>query len=146
MIENENAFVIVVDDDDTHLNMVSFMLRRMGIAIVESFSNADDALARAMEKCPDLIVSDWNMEPMDGLQLLKLVRRNSQTTSVPFIMATANITEGHWRQAIETGVTEFMFKPLSYASLREAVSDTLSQAPSGRRNRIPKILTRLKTR
>lgn len=142
MIEKERAFVIVVDDDDIHLNMVSFMLRRMGIAIVESFSNAEDALARAMEKRPDLIVSDWNMEPMDGLQLLKLVRQHPPTTSVPFIMATANITECHWRQAIEAGVTEFLFKPLNFSTLQEAVLDTLSNAPSVNRDRIPKILAR----
>jgi DNA-binding response OmpR family regulator len=125
MTLDKNAFVIVVDDDDTYLRMLTFMIRRAGVGRVEAFSNVEEAFARAIERRPDVIVSDWNMDPTDGLEFLKMTRANERLAHTPFIMATANVAEEYWRRAIEAGATDFLFKPLGMKEIYEAVRGAL---------------------
>ena len=144
-IEPENAFAIVVDDDHIHLDILHFMLRRIGIKHVEAFSNSHDAFNRIKEKSPDLIVSDWNMDPINGLQLLSMVRMKKQTSKIPFIMATANISEEYWKRAIEAGVTDFLFKPLDFKVFRGAVLETLRHGPCNGLRQTARILAKIRT-
>lgn len=120
--------VYVVDDEPVHLSMMQFMLRRIGFAQVRIFTDAISAYERMESEKPDLIISDWNMDPVDGLELLKMVRKNGSTTSVPFIMVTANASEQYWRDAIAAGATEFLFKPLRLDIFRDAVMIALEIA------------------
>ncbi len=117
----ESAVVYVIDDDEMHLSMMHFMLRRIGFAHVRMFSEVELAFEEMQVLPPDLIISDWNMDPVDGFQLLKMVRRNVSLTATPFIMVTANTSEYYWRDAIIAGVTEFLPKPLSVETFRRAV-------------------------
>ena len=121
MIRKLYRSVVVVDDDRMHLEMMEMVLRRIGILDVRGFSDAEEAFASAQLKRPDLIISDWNMDPVDGLQLLKWIRETSFTSDVPFIMATANCSESYWIKAIEAGVTEFLVKPLKLQVLEDAI-------------------------
>jgi two-component system chemotaxis response regulator CheY len=122
----EEAVVYVVDDDTTHLSMMHFMLRRIGFTNVKMFSEVELAFEQMQVQPPDLIISDWNMDPIDGFQFLKMVRRNVDLTATPFIMVTANTSEYYWRDAIIAGVTEFLPKPLSVNTFRQAVMIALS--------------------
>jgi two-component system chemotaxis response regulator CheY len=122
----EEAVVYVVDDDTTHLSMMHFMLRRIGFTNVKIFSEVELAFEQMQVQPPDLIISDWNMDPIDGFQFLKMVRRNVDLTATPFIMVTANTSEHYWRDAIIAGVTEFLPKPLSVNTFRQAVMIALS--------------------
>jgi len=122
----EEAVVYVVDDDTTHLSMMHFMLRRIGFKNVKMFSEVELAFEQMQIQPPDLIISDWNMDPIDGFQFLKMVRRNVDLTATPFIMVTANTSEHYWRDAIIAGVMEFLPKPLSVYTFRQAVMIALS--------------------
>ena len=117
----EEAVVYVIDDDAMHLSMMHFLLRRIGFKKVKMFSEVELAFEQMQIQPPDLIISDWNMDPVDGFQFLKMVRRNVDLTATPFIMVTANTSEHYWRDAIIAGVTEFVPKPLSVDSFRRAV-------------------------
>ncbi len=122
----ERAVVYVVHDDAMHLSMMHFMLRRIGFANVKMFSEVELAFEQMQVQPPDLIISDWNMDPIDGFQLLKMVRQNVDLTATPFIMSTANTSEHYWWAAIIAGVTEFLPKPLSVDTFRRAVMIALS--------------------
>lgn len=117
----EEAIVYVIDDDPMHLSMMHFLLRRIGFTKVKMFSEVELAFEQMQIQPPDLIISDWNMDPVDGFQFLKMVRRNVDLTATPFIMVTANTSEYYWRDAIIAGVTEFLPKPLSVDTFRRAV-------------------------
>ena len=118
--------VCVVDDDQVHLESMSFMLRRMGFSRVDAFSNAEEAWEYLLDNSPTLIVSDWNMDPITGLDLLKLVRAHAGLKSTPFLLVTANNSEDYWKTAINAGVTEFMFKPLNLRDFQTSVLMALS--------------------
>lgn len=77
----------------------------------------------------DVVISDWNMEPADGYQLLKMVRRSRRLALLGFIMMTANTSERYPRLAIEAGATFFLAKPFRMASLKAALDATLSEMP-----------------
>lgn len=81
VLANKTAYV--VDDDAVHLGMMAFMLRRMGFADVEAFPDAEAALAALEDKTPDVIISDWNMAPLDGLEFLTLVRSRENGRTSP---------------------------------------------------------------
>lgn len=118
VLANKTAYV--VDDDAVHLGMMAFMLRRMGFNDVEAFPDAEAALAALEDKTPDVIISDWNMAPLDGLEFLTMVRARPEWRNIPFVMVTANTSEHYWRDAIAAGVTEFLFKPMKFAQLKDA--------------------------
>ncbi len=120
--------ICVVDDDRQHLAVMSLMLRRMGFHNVRTFSDARDAWSHICANGSSLIISDWNMDPMTGIELLTLVRSSATTHNIPFVMVTANCDADYWKRAIKAGVTEFLFKPLSYREFEGAVSQRTRQA------------------
>ena len=97
--------VCVVDDDAVHLEIMSFMLRRMGFRDVVTFSGAEEALDYVSSHDVHLIVSDWNMSPMSGMEFLEKVRSSDRLKHTPFLMVTANCSESYWRDAIKAGAT-----------------------------------------
>ena len=113
--------VCVVDDEPSNRSTMGMMLRAMGFEKIHEFSNAPEALHFIQENATHLIVSDWNMEPMSGLELLNEVRSNRTLTGIPFVMVTANKSENYWCDAIMAGVSEFLFKPYSFSAFRGAV-------------------------
>lgn len=74
----------------------------------------------------DLIISDWNMEPMNGLELLREIRKQPSTRYTPFILITASLSEEAWKGAIKLDATEFLLKPVQLNTLRAACKLCLS--------------------
>jgi two-component system chemotaxis response regulator CheY len=108
---------IAVDDDASFRECLRMMLRVGGFDETIGASDADEALAIAQSRKVDLIVSDWNMAPRDGLDLLRDLRQQQATRLTPFILVTASLSEGAWRGAIELGATDFLVKPFSIEQL-----------------------------
>ena len=122
---------LVVDDDRSFLQSMRMMLRVGGFEETEGAGDVDEALAVLQRRPVDIIVSDWNMEPHDGLHFLRLVRANPATRGIPFILVTASLSEDAWRQAIEFGATDFLNKPFSIDQLHESVDLCLSLDANG---------------
>src|SRR5947209_9872492 len=122
MSSSRERCVLAVDDDPAYLAVLKLCMRTCGFSYVHTASDGIEALNYLDYTRCDLIVSDWNMEPMDGLELLREVRRTPSTAKTPFILMTASLSELAWRQVIECGATEFLVKPFSLSSLRSACS------------------------
>jgi two-component system, chemotaxis family, chemotaxis protein CheY len=121
-----SASICVVDDDKSNLSMMRVMLLASGFRNVACFWDAIEALEFIGKTLPDLVVSDWNIEPMSGIELLQHVREGLRTRSIPFVMVTAQGSEYYWKRALQEGATEFLFKPFSLRAFRDAVEIGLS--------------------
>ncbi len=80
--------VLVVDDQQSMRGICKFILNQLGFKDITEARSGRDALGKLEKTNIDLIISDWNMEDIDGLTLLKVIRKHPKTKAMPFIMAT----------------------------------------------------------
>ena len=113
--------VLLVEDDPAFLDTAQLMLRRIGFGQIEAMSDAESARERLAVSRYDLILSDWNMEPTSGFDLLVHVRSHQRLLPTPFILMTANLSEDYWVAAIRAGASDFLRKPFSFSALRESI-------------------------
>jgi two-component system chemotaxis response regulator CheY len=120
--------VLVVDDSQAiRLNMKSF-LRQLGfdaIDLAESAIVALDKLRANGRDYYDLVISDWHMERMTGLELLKAVRDDVKFRDLPFIMITANNSPENVIKAKAAGVNNYLIKPFTVAALKQRIEKVL---------------------
>jgi DNA-binding NtrC family response regulator len=116
-----SKFAMVVDDDPCFRAIAELMLRRISFRDVVAEEDGERAWAHLSLIRFDFILSDWNMEPMDGLKLLQCVRTNTGLSKIPFVLMSADLTLNSWREAIGAGATDFLLKPFTWEQLRETV-------------------------
>ncbi len=110
--------VLVVDDFRTTVRIVTNLLRQIGFEAVDEASNGEEALAKLGERQYGLVLSDWNMEPMSGYELLQRVRANPAMAQTPFVMITAETTPENVVAAKSAGVDNYIVKPFTADTLR----------------------------
>jgi two-component system chemotaxis response regulator CheY len=117
--------IMVVDDLDDMRAAVVKSLARLGYANVATATDGAEALA-LLKNMPDvrLVISDWNMEPLDGLGLLAGMRKVPHLQKVPFILVSAEAGPHRANQAMEAGVSAFLGKPFDAATLGETLATT----------------------
>lgn len=108
-----NIRVLVVDDFATMRKVVRNMLRQLGVENVNEAENGDEAFRMVKAGNFGLIVSDWNMPVMTGLEFLKEVRADESTKSIPFLMVTAEALKENIIQAIQAGASNYIVKPFT---------------------------------
>ncbi len=121
--------VLVVDDSDNMCRLVKLLLRSLGITQVADAKDGAEAFKVMEVFRPDLLITDWRMEPVDGLALTRLVRRSDRSTNpyLPIIMMTAYSERGRVLAAREAGVNEFLVKPLSAKALFSRIRAVVEQ-------------------
>jgi two-component system chemotaxis response regulator CheY len=117
--------VLVVDDYATMRRIVRSLLQQVGIANIAEAADGSAALGKLREEMFDLIISDWNMEPMTGLQLLKEVRADNRLSKLPFIMVTAETKTENVVAAKAAGVSNYIVKPFNAATLKQKIEDVV---------------------
>jgi two-component system chemotaxis response regulator CheY len=122
MAVDKNMPVLIVDDYKTMLRIVRNLLRQLGFNNVEEATDGAAALAKARQQNFGLIISDWNMEPMTGLQLLKEVRADDALKGTPFIMITAESKTENVVAAKQAGVNNYIVKPFNAETLKTKMS------------------------
>lgn len=127
MSVDKNMQVLIVDDYKTMLRIVRNLLRQLGFNNVEEATDGAAALAKARQANFGLIISDWNMEPMTGLQLLKEVRADDALKQVPFIMITAESKTENVIAAKEAGVNNYIVKPFNAETLKSKLGAVLGE-------------------
>ena len=117
-----NMSILVVDDYKTMIRIIRNLLKQLGFNNVDEASDGTEAYAKMQAKKYGLIISDWNMEPMTGYELLQKVRSNSDLTRTPFIMVTAESKTENVIAAKKAGVNNYIVKPFNAATLRSKIS------------------------
>ena len=120
-----NINILIVDDYKTMLRIIRSLLTQLGFNNIDEASNGSEALARLQEKKYELIISDWNMEPMTGLELLKNVRADENLKNVPFIMVTAESKTDNVIAAKQAGVSNYIVKPFNAETLKAKLVSVL---------------------
>ena len=120
-----NMSVLIVDDYKTMLRIIRNLLKQLGFNNVDESADGSAALQKLRDKPYGLVISDWNMEPMSGLQLLKEVRADVQLKDVPFIMITAESKSENVIAAKEAGVSNYIVKPFNAATLKGKLTAVL---------------------
>ena len=120
-----NMPILIVDDYKTMLKIIRNLLKQLGFTNVEEATDGSEALGKLREGDFDLVISDWNMEPMTGLQLLKEVRADDRLRAVPFIIITAESKIENVVAAKEAGVSNYIVKPFNAATLKAKLTSVL---------------------
>ena len=121
--------VLVVDDYKTMIRIIRNLLKQLGFANVDEASDGTAALSMMREKDYGLVISDWNMEPMTGYELLREVRADDHLSRTPFIMVTAESKTDNVIAAKKAGVNNYIVKPFNAATLKSKI-DAIFGEPS----------------
>ncbi len=121
--------VLIVDDQQSMRGICKYILTQLGFTNIIEAKSGRDALGKLEQSNIDLIISDWNMEDIDGLTLLRVIRKHPKTQSMPFIMATGRSDKEQVKEAISSGVNNYIIKPFDALTMKkriEAVIGALS--------------------
>jgi two-component system chemotaxis response regulator CheY len=125
MAVDKNMNVLIVDDYKTMLRIIRNLLKQLGFNNVDEATDGSMALQMLRVGNYGLIISDWNMEPMTGLQLLREVRADAKLKSIPFIMVTAESKSENVIAAKEAGVSNYIVKPFNAETLKTKMVSVL---------------------
>ena len=118
--------VLVMDDYATMVRISRNLLQQIGFADVDDANDGSTALAKMHEKRYGLVISDWNMEPMTGFQLLREVRADLELGGTPFIMVTAESKTENVVAARKAGVNNYIVKAFNAQTLKSKIELVLA--------------------
>ena len=118
--------ILVVDDYNTMVRIIRNLLRQLGFTDVDDAADGSAALEKMQDRKYGLVISDWNMEPMTGYELLKQVRANPQMSATPFIMITAESKTENVVAAKQAGANNYIIKPFNAETLKHKIEAVFS--------------------
>ncbi len=118
---------LVVEDDIDIRALVAFKLRQANFEVVEE-DNGESGLAAAVELLPDVILLDWMMPKLSGLEMLLRLREVEETAKIPVIMLTARAQESEIERGFAAGADDYIVKPFSPRELLSRVDAVLARA------------------
>jgi two-component system, chemotaxis family, chemotaxis protein CheY len=125
---DKNTNILIVDDYKTMLRIIRNLLKQLEFDNVEEASDGSEALAKLRAGNFGLVISDWNMVPMTGLDLLKEVRADARLKNLPFIMITAESKTENVIAAKQAGVSNYIVKPFNAETLKEKIEKVMVHA------------------
>ncbi len=128
MAIDKSMNVLIVDDYKTMLRIIRNLLKQIDFNNVEEATDGHEALGRLKTGNFGLIISDWNMQPMTGLELLAEIRHDSKLRSLPFIMITAESKADNVVAAKQAGVSNYIVKPFNAETLRDKIEKVFCHA------------------
>ena len=125
MAVKKDMAILVVDDYKTMLRIIRNLLKQLDFNNVDEATDGSEALKKLRGKDYGLVISDWNMEPMTGLQLVREVRSDKKLKKLPFIMVTAESKTENVVAAKEAGVSNYIVKPFNAETLKQKLASVL---------------------
>ncbi|MDE0941822.1 MAG: response regulator [Alphaproteobacteria bacterium] len=125
MAVDMNMTILIVDDYKTMLRIIRNLLKQLGFNNVDEATDGAAALQKLRGKEYNLVISDWNMEPMTGYQLLKEIRSDEKMQETPFIMITAESKTENVIAAKKAGVNNYIVKPFNAATLKTKMTSVI---------------------
>jgi two-component system chemotaxis response regulator CheY len=123
---NPGAKILVVDDFSTMRRFIRNILDQLGYREVEEADDGDSALEKLRGTRFDLVIADWNMPRMNGLDLVKAIRADEGLKTIPVLMVTAEASKENIIEAVKSGVSGYVVKPFSSDVLKEKIEKVLS--------------------
>ncbi len=125
MAIDKSMNVLIVDDYKTMLRIIRNLLKQIDFNNVEEASDGAEALGKLRGGNFGLVISDWNMQPMTGLELLHEVRQDNRLKALPFIMITAESKTENVVAAKQAGVSNYIVEPFNAETLRDKIEKVL---------------------
>jgi len=122
-----NLRILVVDDFSTMRRIVRNLLRELGFQHVEEAEDGAAALALLHKSAIDLVITDWNMPRMMGIDLLKAVRADAKLATLPVMMVTAEAKKDQIIAAAKAGVNGYVIKPFTAQTLKEKLEGVFAR-------------------
>ena len=119
--------ILIVDDYKTMLRVLRNLLRQLNFGNIEEATDGSMALQKLRQQNFGFVISDWNMEPMTGIQLLREVRADDKLKHLPFIMITAESKSENVIVAKQAGVSNYIVKPFSAETLKSKMTSVLGE-------------------
>jgi two-component system chemotaxis response regulator CheY len=119
--------ILVVDDYKTMIRIIRNLLKQLGFDDVDEAADGTEALGKMRAKKYGLVISDWNMEPMTGYELLKEVRSDTSLSKTPFIMVTAESKTENVIAAKKAGVDNYIVKPFNAQTLKSKIDAVFAE-------------------
>jgi two-component system, chemotaxis family, chemotaxis protein CheY len=113
--------ILVVDDYQTMVRIIRNLLKQLGFEDVDEAADGSAALSKLKQKRYGLVISDWNMAPMTGYELLRNVRSDEGLRNLPFIMVTAESKTENVIAAKKAGVNNYIVKPFNAQTLKSKI-------------------------
>ncbi len=113
--------VLIVDDDDLVRKVTHMMLHEIGAEVIVHARNGREALALLKDNPPDMIICDWSMPEMDGLELLRVCKHDAALRDIPFIMSSGEALRAKIREVEEAGADAYIKKPFPFDVLWSVV-------------------------
>lgn len=127
MAVDMNMNILIVDDYNTMLRILRNLLRQLNFNNVEEATDGSMALQKLRQVTCGLVISDWNMEPMTGIELLREVRADDNLKHLPFIMITAESKSENVVAAKQAGVSNYIVKPFNAETLKTKIATVLGE-------------------
>jgi two-component system chemotaxis response regulator CheY len=121
MAYDKNMKVLVVDDFSTMRRIVKNILRQLGFSNILEADDGTTAMEVLQREKVDLIISDWNMPEMTGIELLRQVRSSEELKDMPFLMVTAEAQQENIIEAVKAKVSNYIVKPFTADTLHEKI-------------------------
>jgi len=118
--------ILIADDDEDILQLVSFRLERSGYTVIKA-RNGAEAIEAAKKQVPDLVVLDVQMPIFDGYEVTRALRAEDSTSRVPVILLTAKVQDGDVQRGFDAGADDYVRKPFSPQELRSRVQAILGR-------------------
>ncbi|MDA1024121.1 MAG: response regulator [Proteobacteria bacterium] len=125
MAVDMNMKILIVDDYNTMLRILANLLKQLNFTNVDTALDGSAALAKLRSEKFDFVISDWNMEPMTGIELLREVRADEKLKHLPFIMITAESKTENVIAAKQAGVSNYIVKPFNAETLKGKMASVL---------------------
>jgi two-component system, chemotaxis family, chemotaxis protein CheY len=117
--------ILIVDDYQAMIRIIRNFLLQLGFEQIDEAHDGQTALAKLKERSYGLVISDWNMAPMNGLELLQQVRADPDLKDLPFIMVTAENRDDRIALARQAGVSGYVIKPFNVETLGRRIANVI---------------------
>lgn len=125
----QQASILIVDDMKPMLNVTASILKIFGFRDIHTAQNADEGFEKFCRYNPDIVITDWLMEPYDGMELTRKIRTSKESPNnfVPIILMTGYSAKIRVMEARDQGVTEFLVKPFSAKDLYNRIEQLIEK-------------------
>lgn len=129
---SETPPILIVDDQEKLLRLVVMLMNRIGFPDVEGVTDGAEALERLRQRKYALVIADLDMEPMDGIALLREIRSDDDLMNTPFILTEASFDFEDINVAHQAGADAFILKPFDMTVLKSKLKQVLNRKPRKR--------------